>query len=149
MFNAILKSIQSLFAPVPNVPTLQVDDKYIGVLSTKEKYPSGATIQEMYYSGFLVEATANEWSLAIIVGDILAASYDISDNNLTKAVTDTARKTWNIKQTRSIDFQIDEYHIVRFHIQYFNDKSKLASWYVRKGLKFGSDAANNFIKRMG
>lgn len=131
MFKAIIEAIFDFCRPAtaePITPPHTTDIHYISILTTHETYTSGVNKREIYYDGVRNEIHANEWSLSILVNDILLAHYDRVGE---EGIGNTVRATFNTKHSRTIEVPVADYHTACFDIRYFDDKEAMDTFHQK------------------
>lgn len=123
-----------------------VDDVYITLFQTNKIYPNGDTQIEMYYRGILVEKMANEWSVNVLVDDILSARYDYKLED--KDTASKIRSIFNIRHNRSIEVSVDETTTVRFIFNFFINEKQMKKFHEKINPFANNPAAQTFIGNM-
>lgn len=146
MFKTLLAKLKALFTAEPQIPTHVVDDVHISFFQSNKQYPSGEHQIEMFYRGMLVEKTANEWSVSILVSDILAAKYDykIEDNDTSNLI----RSIFNIRHNRTVDIEVDGLLTVRFIFNFFTNEKEMKKFHEKINPFANDPAAQAFIGNM-
>lgn len=148
MLKDLITKLKALFgiSTKPKTPNPIVDDIYITFLQTPEQYPNGESKISMYYSGLLMEKYANEWSVSILVRDILAARYDTVFED--KDTMNLVRSTFNIKHSRSIEVPVDSLTTVRFVFNFFTNEESMMKFHEKINPFASNPAAQAFIGKM-